>query len=330
MDRRSLLAGFSAIAVTGAVAYRPNFVRPQLLAWLDEDTERARVEFANVVSEIGGDDFFRATNTQVQWVRSDYDAMDINDMVTKVSAMEAVVCFAVFHHATTALQRRLPRLKQVLISNLDPVEIGIIDDYFAPGRNTTGVSLDALDPYKPLETICALLPNELHRKVGILVASEWHTRRRRMACEQAARDLSIDIEVFVAEQSAHAATLIADSQGVDGWWVPESLLADTRERRADLIRAFLAERKPHVFGRPNACSEGAMLCASTAPIDWHRPAAHALRMVLEGVDPSYIPFQRPTNWVYTINETSFDRLGINVPPELAVMLGHDSSGIGKY
>jgi ABC-type uncharacterized transport system substrate-binding protein len=330
MNRRSLLAGFSALAVSGAVAYRPFDVRPQLLAWLDEDTERARLEFLSVVSEMGGEDFLRAINTEVRWIPSNYDVIDVEDLSAKLSALEADVCFAVSHQAVIGLQERLPELKQVVLSNLDPIEIGIIDDYFAPGRNTTGVSLDALDPYKPLETICALLPRDEGRQVGILVAPEWATERRKQACEQAARDLSISIVLCVCDGPDEAAKLIMVRDAVQGWWIPESLLVESRSKRALVLRALLAARKLHLFGRPIACSEGAMLCVSTAPIDWHRSAAHVLRMVLEGVDPSYIPFQRPTGWVYAVNEVSLKTLGVSLPPELTVMLGHDLSGIGKY
>jgi ABC-type uncharacterized transport system substrate-binding protein len=331
MNRRAaLIASGALLGVPAAIGLNLTRSSQQVLAWLDEDNDGAREEFRLVIDELGGEDFLLSTGTVVQWVSVDFDNLNFDSIITSLAACNADVVFAVFHHAARTIQDRLPHVKQVVLSVLDPIEVGIIDSYFLPGRNTTGVCRDCLDADKPLELLRAFIGTQTAAHIGIFGAAEWCTPKRTVLIEAASRRLGVSVAFFPCETSADVASALANAATgkMNAWWIPESKLVDTSAKRRSVLPHLNATQRPHVFGSLFACDDGAMAAMDGIPYLWYRPMAHRLRMVLEGVDPSIIPFQRPQGWVYAINEQSLRLLGQRVPTELAAMLGDPLSRIG--
>jgi ABC-type uncharacterized transport system substrate-binding protein len=332
MNRRSLfLAAAASLGAAATVSISSTPAVQSVLAWLDEDDERAQNEFRSVLKELGGSEFLALTNTRVEWIPIDYAQLERNprEILDRLVALNPEIVVSVFHHLARDLQTLLPETKQVVLSVLDPIEVNIVDDYFAPGRRTTGVTLDSLDCYKPIEVLRSF-DHASDANLGVLAAAEWATPRRIALLNKMARKVGVNVSVFECESAGDVLRVLDGNevQGVTSLYIPESLLIASSKRRAAVVQAILANGRPHLFGSLFACDLGAMAAMDTLPSLWYRPIAHALRMVLEGVDPSLIPFQRPTGWAYAINEATLKRLGVSITGEFKAMLDAPSSRIG--
>lgn len=318
----------AAIGVPSAFAIREQAEDWRILAWLDEDNQRAHAEFEEVIRELGGEDYLFAARIRVQWVSIDFEVLDADLIIERLREVRAEVAVLVSHHMVRAIQDQLPEVRLVVLSVLDPLEVGIINSFMVPGRNTTGVTSDNFDASKPLEAIF-----ELRRapkaNVVVLAAAEWHTTTRQSRYVEAARPLGISIRFVSCDDAEQLARVIAiERASTPCWFVPESALIDTREKRREAVALVVSTGLPHLFGSLFACDDGAMLAMDSLPYLWYRPMAHALRLVIEGTDPSIIPFQRPTGWVYAVNETTWLSLGLQIPANIQMMLGNPMSRIG--
>ena len=205
----------------------------------------------------------------------------------------------------------------VMVTNQDPVAIGLVDSLARPGGNITGLSTLQRDlSGKRLELLKEVIPRM--SRVGIL----WNAAGSGSATgfkeyEAAARALKIqlhslevrgpnpDLEgAFQAAAKGRTSALIT---------VTGTLLFRYPKRIADLA---IKNRLSSMYEGSTWVEAGGLMSYSTNDLEVFRRAAVFVDKILKGTKPADLPVEQPTKFELVINLKTAKQIGLTVPPEV--------------
>jgi putative ABC transport system substrate-binding protein len=206
----------------------------------------------------------------------------------------------------------------------DPISAGFAVSLPRPGRNITGMTLDASPGAyaKQLELLKQIVPNA--RRVQVLRNPEFYRTFKQQV---------YTTTVETAAQSLRLAIYFSDVRNVDD--IETALLGGGQERSAvyvmlDLLTfvhgpliAKLATRQrlPVIFGFREAVEAGALASYGPDLVVMPRYAANFIDRLFRGARASELPIEQPTKFELVINLKTAKSLGLTIPP--AVLLRAD-------
>jgi hypothetical protein len=317
MNRRNFVltsVAAAALAVTfGARSQQSG--RTLRIAWLDIELPQAKAVFANferLLNECADRNSVVLEIKAFSWGRQ-LGTVPIEDAVAQSFdwAPDLFVCLS--HHSALEVRRRRNDAPIMLVSVLDPLDVGL------EPRNLAGISYDKVASMRALDLL-AQFPGVTNATIAIVAASEWQTPRRinALAANAAASGQTYRI---VSAESLEELSAHSDWQHRDtfaAWWIPESILLFDNRRR--LVEEISKLRVPHVFGRRTSVELGAMLGLQPYSVDWQRWLYELLSEFLRGHSLDALGVHEIDAWHCFGNASTLNNFGRRVPASVVTSI----------
>lgn len=196
----------------------------------------------------------------------------------------------------------------------DPVAAGFAQSYNHPGRNVTGLFLDAPEfASKWLEILKALKPSL--SRVGVLFDPSPGTTHLR-GFERAAKTLAVGlqvIEIHTPDDIDHALSALSGAGEEALIQLPSPLMYAQSARVGELVRrrGLLGISIWRRFAEGGgAVSYGPDFGEST------QRSALILAKILSGAKAGDLPIERPNKFEFIVNQKAIKALGLSVPESL--------------
>jgi putative ABC transport system substrate-binding protein len=216
-------------------------------------------------------------------------------------------------HAAKEATKTIPI---VMISNVDPVELGLVESFARPGGNITGMTLQSLElSGKRLELLKETFP-KLNR-----VALVWNEGDQSMnlitkQVQAAAPPLGVTIQPSGVRDPSDldaAFAKITQSPPDALFSVADRLITSQRKK----ILEFAAKNKiPTMFDAQPAVEAGALMSYGPSRAEVTRRAAIFVDKILKGTKPADLPVEQPTKFELLINLKTAKELGLTIPPNV--------------
>jgi putative ABC transport system substrate-binding protein len=220
--------------------------------------------------------------------------------------------------AIRAAQKATRTLPIVMITNQDPVAIGLVESLARPGGNLTGVvTLTRELSGKRLELLKEAAPKT--SRVGVIWASPTSlgVANALQNFEPAARMFKLKLtslqaqrpkpdleELFRAAEKARVNALVS---------VTNAVINPHMKKIAD----FAIQKKiPLMVEASNYVEEGAMISYAANDADRFRRAAFYVEKILKGAKPANLPVEQAMKFEFVINLKTAKQIGLTIPPNV--------------
>jgi putative ABC transport system substrate-binding protein len=201
----------------------------------------------------------------------------------------------------------------VMISNVDPVELGIVESFARPGGNITGLTLQSLElSGKRLELLKEIFP-KLKR-----VALVWNLGDQSMnlitkQIQAAAPSLGVTLQPYgVRDPNDFGGIFEKISQNP-----PDALfsIADRliTSQRKQILEFGVKSKIPTMFDTAPAVEAGALMAYGPSRAEVSRRAAIFVDKILKGAKPADLPVEQPTKFELVINLKTAKQIGLVIP-----------------
>ena len=204
----------------------------------------------------------------------------------------------------------------VLLSNQDPVKLGLVASLARPGGNLTGISFVSAElSAKRLELLQALVPGAA--RLAVLVSTvDVGAETTLQDVETAARALRMQIQVFKASISGDIDTAFATIGGER----PDALFVGSgplfTSRRLQLAHWATRVAIPATFGGRQYAEVGGLMSYAASLIDAYRQVGLYAGRIIKGAAPADLPVVQADKFELVINHQTARMLGLTVPPSL--------------
>ena len=200
----------------------------------------------------------------------------------------------------------------VMVTNFDPVAIGLVDSLANPGGNLTGLSRFTRElSGKRLELLKELLPKV--SRVGVLEGAIPYFKDY----EPAARALKIQLEsleVRSPDSKLEGAFREAAKRRVDALITARSpLLISHRKQIADLA---IKNRLPLMSEGSDFAESGALASYASDDVANFKRVAVYVDKILKGRKPADLPVEQPMSFEFVINLKTAKQIGLTIPPNV--------------
>ena len=216
-----------------------------------------------------------------------------------------------------ATKRLVKTIPIVMISTIDPVANGLVDNLAHPGANITGFSTLGRElSGKRLELVKEAVPKVT--RVGILRNPDETSNSDNIMreFEVAAQALKLDLQrldVHGAKPDLEDAFKVANKTRVNAVVTLTPLLIGQQKRIADLA---IKHRLPTMFEGSTWVEAGGLLSYSADEPDVFRRAATYVDKILKGTKPADLPVEQPTKFEFVINFKTAKQIGLTIPPNV--------------
>jgi len=219
--------------------------------------------------------------------------------------------------AIRAAKQATKTIPVVMVTNWDPVAIGLIDSLARPGGNVTGLTRFTRElSGKRLELLKEMVPTT--SRVGVLLDADSTTAAGALKdYEDPARALKLTLQPLKVRSShpdfEEAFRTAAKGQVSALITLRNPLLIDNRKRISELaIQNRLASMSEgSVF-----VGAGILASYSSDENDSFRRAAFYVDKILKGAKPSDLPVEQPTKFEFVVNLKTAKQIGLVIPPNV--------------
>ena len=219
--------------------------------------------------------------------------------------------------AIRAAKQATKTIPVVMISNADPVALGLVDSLARPGGNITGISTLSRDlSGKRLEVLMEAIPG-ISRLAALWEPDHQSAPIGFKQYEAAARALKIEF---------HSLEVRGPNADLDGVFreaiarrvsalitVTSTLLFRQLERIADLA---IKSRLPSMYEGSVWVEAGGLMSYSNNDPENFRRAAWYVDKILKGAKPAELPVEKATNFELAMNLKTAKQIGITIPPNV--------------
>jgi ABC-type uncharacterized transport system substrate-binding protein len=240
----------------------------------------------------------------------------IPNLVADLVQMQVDVLFCPNLPAIDAAKKATKIIPIVMVSNVDPVELGIVNSFARPEGNITGLTLQSLElSGKRLELLKEIFPKL--KRVGLV----WNLEDKSMnliskQIHAVAPPLGVTLEPLgVREPSDFGGIFEKMSHNP-----PEALfsIADRliTSQQQQILDFGVKSKIPIMFDAAPAVDAGALISYGPNRIDVARRAASYVDKILKGTKPADLPVEQPTKFELVINLKTAKQIGLTIPPNV--------------
>ena len=218
--------------------------------------------------------------------------------------------------APEAAHRATSTIPIVMAYHPDPVGVGLVSSLAKPGKNVTGMSVDAPELIgKQLQLLKEAVPGI--SRVAVLSNPALPSNALVLKeAEVAARSLKVQLQVLqVRTPSDLAPAFSAMTKDRAGGFIVlgGSIFFADRTRIAELAAQ---SQLPSVYVLKQFAEVGGLIAYGPSIRDSLRRAATYVDRILKGAKPGDLPIEQPTKFELVINLKTAKALGLTVPPSL--------------
>lgn len=242
----------------------------------------------------------------------------IPGFVAELLQLKVDILFCPNLPAINAAKEATKTVPIVMISNVDPVELGLVESFARPGGNLSGMTLQSLElSGKRLELLKETFP-----KLG-RVALVWNLGDQSMnlitrQVQAAAPPLGVTIQpsgVLDAADFDDAFAKLMQTPPDALFSVADRLITSQRKK----ILEFAAKNKiPTMFDASAAVTAGALMYYGPSRAEVSRRAAVFVDKILKGAKPADLPVEQPMKFELIFNLKTANELGLTIPPNVLV------------
>jgi putative ABC transport system substrate-binding protein len=240
----------------------------------------------------------------------------IPGFIAELVQMKVDLIFCPNLPAIQAAREATKTIPIVMISNVDPVELGLVESFARPGGNITGMTLQSLElSGKRLELLKETFP-KLNR-----VALVWNVGDQSMnlitkQVQAAAPPLGVIIQpsgIRDPDDLDSAFARLTQTPPDALFSVADRLITSQRKK----ILEFAAKNKiPTMFDSQLAVNAGALMSYGPSRAEVSRRAAVFVDKILKGAKPADLPVEQPMKFELVINLKTAKELGLTIPPNI--------------
>jgi putative ABC transport system substrate-binding protein len=205
----------------------------------------------------------------------------------------------------------------VMVYTSDPISAGFATSLARPGRNITGLTMDASPELlaKQLELLKEMLPRA--KRVQVLRNPDWYRTLNQGAytetVEKAARSLKLAISFSDVRGRGEIEWALGDGAGESAsavYAMPDLLTF----QYGPLIAELAAKRRlPAIFGFSEPVEAGALASYGPNLVAMQSQAALFVDRLFRGGRASDLPIEQPTTFELVINTKTAAKLGVTIP-----------------
>jgi putative ABC transport system substrate-binding protein len=240
----------------------------------------------------------------------------IPGLVAELVQLKVDILFCPNLPAIDAAKKATKTIPIVMVSNVDPVELGIVNSFARPGGNITGLTLQSLElSGKRLELLKEIFPKL--KRVGLV----WNSEDRSMSLiskqiQSVAPPLGVTLQTFgVREPSDFGGVFEKMSQHP-----PDALfsIADrlVNSQRKQILEFGVKSKIPTMFDSAPAVEAGALMAYGPSRVEVSRRATVFVDKILKGAKPADLPVEQPTKFELIINLKTAKQIGLTIPPSV--------------
>jgi putative tryptophan/tyrosine transport system substrate-binding protein len=238
-------------------------------------------------------------------------------LVAELVQLKVDVLVATFTVAILAAKRATKTIPVVMVTLVDPVAMGLVDNLARPGGNITGLTARSRElSGKRLELLKEAIPGV--SRVGVLWDADSATGAIAFkGYEAAGQALKIELRplevrgpnpdldgAFQAVAKRRTSALITIANPVLGRY--------SRQIADHAIR----NRSPSMCETSAYVEAGCLMSYSANNADQHRRAAVYVDKILKGTKPADLPVEQPTKFELVINLKAAKQIGLTIPPNV--------------
>jgi putative tryptophan/tyrosine transport system substrate-binding protein len=241
-------------------------------------------------------------------IKSDQIAQIATELVN--AKVDVIMCGGdLLIHAAQKATDTIP----ILAITDDMVATGLIRSLSNPGGNTTGVSIFATElDGKRQEILIELLPNS--HQMAVLADSRTTAPPQLEALQNAARARGVELSMHLVMTSDEivAAVDAAKNAGAAALNVLATALFQANSQT--IIRRVAELRLPAIYQWPEMVEGGGLLAYGPRLVQiWRQQISRQLVKLLQGIKPTDIPVEQPSNFELVINLKTAQLLNLSVP-----------------
>ena len=216
--------------------------------------------------------------------------------------------------AILAAKQATKTIPIIMVSNLDPVETGLVDSLARPGGNITGLATLSGDLNgKRLEMLTEVVPR-LSRVALLRDAESQSAATNFKDYELAAKALKIQLhswEVRGANPDLEAAFANAARDHINALITVTN--ANLLRSQKTIVQLAMKNRLASIFEGHTWVEAGGLMSYSTDDLAVFRRAAVYVDKILKGIKPADLPVERPTKLELVINLKTAKQIGLTIP-----------------
>jgi ABC-type uncharacterized transport system substrate-binding protein len=240
----------------------------------------------------------------------------IPGLVVQLVQLKVDLLFCPNVPAIEAAKQATKTIPIVMVSNVDPVELGFVSSLARPGGNITGMTLQSLElSGKRLELLKEIFPKL--KRVGLV----WNLEDQGMTLitkqiEAVAPPLGVKLQPFgVRDPNDFGGIFEKISHNP-----PEAIfsIADRLilSQQRQILDFGLKSKIPTMFDFAPAVEAGALMAYGPDRAEVSRRAAYYVDKILKGAKPANLPVEQPTKFELVINLKTAKQIGLTIPPNV--------------
>ena len=201
----------------------------------------------------------------------------------------------------------------VMVSNVDPVELGIVESFARPGGNITGLTLQSLElSGKRLELLKEIFPKL--KRVGLV----WNSEDKAMnliskQVQAVAPPLGVTLQPFGVRDTNDFGGVFEklSHNPPDALFSIADRLISSQQRQ--ILDFGVKSKIPIMFDTAPAVEAGALMAYGPSRVEVSRRAAVFVDKILKGAKPADLPVEQPTKFELVINLKTANQIGLTIP-----------------
>jgi putative ABC transport system substrate-binding protein len=222
--------------------------------------------------------------------------------------------------ATAAAKAATPSIPIVMVGVGDPVGLGLVSNLARPDANLTGNTYGAPNlASKQLELLRDVAPAT--SRIAFLwnpeaPGNQGNAREHHAVAPALGLDLQ-DVLVRVPEDIAPSCDIIRGI-GSDAL----RLLSDSvfNQHKPEWLGFAASQRLPAMYQQLDWVPAGGLMAYLPDNLDLARRGGSYVDKILRGAKPGDLPIEQPTRYEFSVNSTTAQALGLNIPEPVSVQV----------
>lgn len=255
----------------------------------------------------------RNVEVEMRWAGGSVAA--IPALAAELAALPVDVIVAGNNNVIAAALQATKSVPIVMVLAWDPVRAGFIDSYAHPGRNVTGLTIEA-DPAVNGKML-ALLKEAVPSVTSVGLLAQQGLDLDRTPVEQAARALGLQLHLATdvrTAQDIEPAIAALQRAGAKALLVWGGALIFVN--RALVVQAQMRYRLPAMHFSSDYVRAGGLMSYGADVMAQYRRAAWYVARIVNGARPAELAVEQPARFELAINMKTARALGLTMPRNL--------------
>ena len=248
---------------------------------------------------------------------------DVPTLIAELLKMKVDLLVTVDPTAIRAAKQATTTVPIVMLTNQDPVAIGLVDSLAHPGSNITGITrIDRQLSGKRLELLTEVRPGSSRFGLLWVAPSALGTVIAFKSYTTAAAELKlhvVSLQVKRTNPDLENAFQTAIKERVSG--VITVTNAVFRPYQEQIAALGMKHRMPTLCELSDYVESGCLLSYATHDTESFRRAGTYVDKILKGAKPADLPVEQPTKFELVINLKTAKQIGLTIPPNVLARAG---------